>query len=60
MTTRAAVLLGVLVVAIGAAVVLYALVPSHRPTWLLAITLGSTAAGLLLARTARRRGPGAP
>lgn len=50
----------VLLVAVGAAVVLYALAPAGRLAWLVAITFGSTIAGLLLARSAHPRRPRTP
>lgn len=60
MDARELLLLVVLAVAVGAAVVLYVLAPSGRLAWLLAITFGSTIAGLLLARSGRPRRPRAP
>lgn len=60
MATRELVLLVALLLAVGAAVALYALAPAGRTAWLVAITFGATAAGLLLARAGRTRGPRAP
>lgn len=60
MAAREFVLLVALLLAVGAAVVLYALAPGARLAWLLTITLGSTLAGLLLARSARTRGSRTP
>ena len=60
MATRELVLLVALLLSVCAAVALYALAPADRLAWLLAITLGSTLAGLLLARSGRARGSRAP
>lgn len=60
MATRPLALLVALLLAVGAAVALYALAPAHRLAWLLVITLGATLAGLLLARAGRARGARAP
>ena len=60
MAAREIVLLLALLLVVGAAVVLYAVAPSGRLAWLLAITLGSTLAGLLLARSGRARVSRAP
>mgnify|MGYP003483775841 len=60
MATRELVLLVALLLSVCAAVALYTLAPADRLAWLLAITLGSTLAGLLLARSGRARGSRAP
>ncbi|HRA37145.1 MAG TPA: hypothetical protein PLC02_05570 [Pseudomonadota bacterium] len=60
MAARELVLLVALLLAVGAAVVLYVLAPSGRLAWLLAITFGSTITGLLLARSGRPRRPRTP
>lgn len=60
MATRDLVLLLALLLVVGAAIVLYALAPTARLAWLLTITLGSTLAGLLLARAGRARGSRTP
>lgn len=60
MSLRETMLLATLLVAIGAAVALYALMPAGRLAWLATISLGAPAAGLLLARAVRVRRPGAP
>jgi hypothetical protein len=60
MAMRDLVLLLALLLAVGAAIVLYALAPAARLAWLLTITLGSTLAGLLLARAGRTRGSRTP
>lgn len=60
MATREIVLLLALLLVVGAAVVLFAMAPSGRLAWLLAITLGASLAGLLLARSGRVRGSRAP
>ncbi|MBP6692208.1 MAG: hypothetical protein KA162_07220 [Xanthomonadales bacterium] len=60
MAARELMMLVALLLAVGAAVALYALAPSGRLAWLLAITLGSSIAGLLLARSGRARGSRAP
>ncbi|MBL8274257.1 MAG: hypothetical protein JNJ74_10615 [Xanthomonadales bacterium] len=56
MAAREIVLLLALLLVVGAAVVLYAVAPSGRLAWLLAITLGASLGGLLLARSGRARG----
>ena len=60
MAAREIVLLLALLLVVGAAVVLYAVAPSGRLAWLLAITLGAGLAGLLLARSGRTRGSRTP
>ena len=60
MAAREIVLLLALLLVVGAAVVLYAVAPSGRLAWLLAITLGASPGGLLLARSGRPRRPRTP
>jgi hypothetical protein len=58
MSAREALLLAALLLVVAAAVALYVLAPAGRAAWLSTITLGATAAGLVLARAGRmRKGP---
>lgn len=58
MSVRDALLLAALLSVVAAAVALYVLAPAGRAAWLTIITLGATAAGLVLARGGQmRKGP---